>query len=137
MIEGFRNNKHSVSRIPVEINIDKKGIIKAQLIRHLAPLTISEILKNLPLRGNVYLHTDRFYYLRTNLVLGAEKQKKIFNRGDIAYLPSNGAICFFVAETETGLMNYIGKIISNIDILQKLQSTDILTLRDNSVLATD
>jgi len=137
LIEGSRNNKYSVSRIPVEINIEKKGIIKAQLIRHLAPLTISEILKNLPIRGNVYSHIDRFYYLRTNLVLGAEKQKKIFNRGDIAYLPSNGAICFFVAETETSLMNYIGKIISNIDILRKLQSTDILTLRENSVLAID
>jgi len=137
LIEGARNNKFSVSRIPIEITIEKKGIIKAQLIRHLAPLTISEVLKNLPLRGNTYSHLDRFYYLRTNLELGAEKQKKIFNSGDISYFPSNRAICFFVAETETSLMNHIGKIISNIDILRKLKSTDILTLREDSVLATD
>lgn len=137
MIEGARNNKFSVSRIPIEIAIEKKGIIKAQLIRHLAPLTISEILKNLPLKGNAYSDLNRFYYLLTNLELGAEKQKKVFNSGDISYLPSNGAICFFVAETETSLMNYIGKIISNMDILIKLESTDILTVREESVLATD
>lgn len=130
MEEVSTKNQYSVSRIPIEIIINKKGIIKAELIRHLAPLTISELLKNLPIRGKIYYHRDGFSYIRTNLNLGAEKQKKIFNIGDLSYLTSSSAICFFKKETRTAPMNHIGKVISNIDTLTKLDQNDILTIQE-------
>lgn len=129
MEEIATKNQYSVSRIPIDIIINKKGIIKAELIRHLAPLTISELLKNLPIRGNIYYHHDGFSYVRTNLNLGTEKQKKVFKIGDLSYLPSNSAICFFKKETGTASMNHIGKVISNMDMLTKLDQNDIVTIQ--------
>jgi hypothetical protein len=123
------NKPYSVSRIKIEIIIEKKGIVKAELIRHLAPLSISEILKKLPITGNIHYNHDNFCYMNTNLNLGAEKQKKIFKIKDISYLTSSGTICFFIKDTITTSMNYLGKIISDIDLLAKVKSTDIITLR--------
>ena len=127
--EPTSKNWFSVSRIPVELVVENKGRIKAELIRHLAPLTISEILKHLPLSGRVHYNLENFCYMQTQLNLGAEKQKKSFKAKDIAYLTLNGSFCFFINQTSTVPMNHIGKIISEIDLIRRLEPKDILTLK--------
>ena len=123
----------SVSRIPIEIIVGNKGRIKAELVRHFAPLTISEILKSLPLSGRAHYNLDNFCYIQTQLNLGPEKQKKDFKANDIAYLTLNGSFCFFIKETTTAPMNHIGKMISEISLIKTVEPTDTLTIKQMEV----
>ncbi|HET7643372.1 MAG TPA: cyclophilin-like fold protein, partial [Nitrososphaeraceae archaeon] len=118
------------SRIPINILIDKKETLKGELIRHLSPLTVSHILKQLPLFGSIHYNSDNFCYIQTQLNIGTEKQKKIYSQGDITLMTSTGFICFILKEIITSFpMNHIGKISSaNMDLLRDLKPTDTLKI---------
>ena len=120
------NLNPTVSRIPINILIDKKETLKGELIRHLSPLTVSHILKQLPLFGSIHYNSDNFCYRQTQLNIGTEKQKKIYSQGDITLMTSTGFICFILKEIITSFpMNHIGKISSaNMDLLRDLKPTD-------------
>ena len=123
------NKIGSVSRIPIHIEVKDKEIIKGELIRHLSPLSISYITKNLPVSGRIHNNSNSFYYIQTQLSIGAEKQKTAFEIGDIAYMTSNNAICFFVKKITTTPMNKIGRIKENIKILEEIRPKDILEIK--------
>ncbi|HET8792819.1 MAG TPA: cyclophilin-like fold protein [Nitrososphaeraceae archaeon] len=124
------NLNPTVSRIPINILIDKKETLKGELIRHLSPLTVSHILKQLPLFGSIHYNSDNFCYIQTQLNIGTEKQKKIYSQGDITLMTSTGFICFILKEIITSFpMNHIGKISSaNMDLLRDLKPTDTLKI---------
>jgi hypothetical protein len=126
------NQFSSVSRIPIKITIERKETLEGQLIRHLAPLTVSYLLKQLPISGGVHYNYDNFCYIQTQLNIGAEKQKKGFSPGDITLLTSTGSICFILKEISTSYpMNHIGKIhlSSDIELLRHLVQTDAITIK--------
>jgi hypothetical protein len=123
------NKFTSVSRIAIKIIVNSKEILHGQLIRHLAPLTISEILRWMPFHGAVHYSGDIFCYIPTHLNIGQEKSRKKFSSGDITLMTSNGAICFFLKDASVGYsMNYIGKLTSNIEKLLGLRSNEELTI---------
>jgi hypothetical protein len=123
------NKFTSVSRIALKIIVNSKEILHGQLIRHLAPLTISEILRSMPFHGAVHYSGDIFCYIPTHLNIGQEKSRKKFSSGDITLMTSNGAICFFLKDASVGYsMNYIGKLTSNIEKLLSLRSNEELTI---------
>lgn len=120
----------SVSRIDIKGIIEKKEVLTGQLIRHLAPLTISQLLRVFPLHGSVHYYVDVFCYIQTQLNIGQEKPRKKFSKGDITLMTSNGSICFFLKDaTVSYSMNLIGKITSTIDVLANLRSIDTLTIK--------
>lgn len=120
----------SVSRIDIKGIIEKKEVLTGQLIRHLAPLTISQLLRVFPLHGSVHYYVDVFCYIQTQLNIGQEKPRKKFSKGDITLMTSNGSICFFLKDaTVSYSMNLIGKITSTIDVLANLRSIDSLTIK--------
>lgn len=120
----------SVSRIDIKGIIEKKEVLTGQLIRHLAPLTISQLLRVFPLHGSVHYYVDVFCYIQTQLNIGQEKPRKRFSKGDITLMTSNGSICFFLKDaTVSYSMNLIGKITSTIDVLANLRSIDSLTIK--------
>ncbi|MEP0824482.1 MAG: hypothetical protein HRF40_03270 [Nitrososphaera sp.] len=119
----------SVSRLRIELEVMGKRSAQAELVRHLAPVTCSAILKGLPLQDRVHRYADKFIYIETGLVIGAEKQKTQFKRGDIAFLTSNGSICVFVQDATLQPMNPIGKIIDNIDVLESSQPGDVIIVK--------
>jgi uncharacterized protein len=126
------NQFPTVSRIPIKIIIEKKEILDGQLIRHFSPLTVSHLLKQLPLFGGIHYNYDNFCYIQTQLIIGAEKQKKAFSKGDITLMTSNGSICFILKEISTSYpMNHIGKISSssNLELLRNLKPTDAITIK--------
>jgi hypothetical protein len=45
------NHSYSVSRIAIKGILEKKEVLRGQLIRHLAPLTISQLLRVFPIHG--------------------------------------------------------------------------------------
>jgi uncharacterized protein len=120
----------SVSRIDIKGIIEKKEVLTGQLIRHLAPLTISQLLRVFPLHGSVHYYVDVFCYIQTQLNIGQEKPRKKFSKGDITLMTSNGSICFFLKDaTVSYSMNLIGKITSTIEVLANLRSIDSLTIK--------
>lgn len=122
----------SVSRFKLEIEISNKGSATAEMVRHLAPLTSMAILKGLPLQDRVHRYADKFVYIETGLVVGAEKQRTQFRRGDVAFLTSNGSICIFVQDATVQLMNPIGVIAGNIEIVESSQPGDVMVVRKSS-----
>ena len=130
------NQFSTVSRIPIKIIIEKKEILDGQLIRHLSPLTISHLLKQLPISGGIHYNYDNFCYIQTQLNIGPEKQKKAFSKGDITLMTSTGSICFILKEilSMSYPMNHIGKIshLSNLELLRNLKSIDAITIKINT-----
>jgi uncharacterized protein len=119
----------SVSRIPMIIQILDKGIAPCELIRHLSPLCVRMILNYLPLQDRIHKFSDSIIYIETRLVIGAEKQKAQFKRGDIAYMTSNSSICIFTKDSVMTPMNPIGIVKSNLEIFESTQSGDIMILK--------
>jgi uncharacterized protein len=119
----------SVSRIAIKVIIENKDVITGQLIRHLAPLTISELLRVLPLHGAVHYNLDTFCYIQTPLTIGQEKSRKKFSKGDITLMTSTGSICFFLKDADVSYaMNLIGKLTSNSEVLGNVRPIDALSL---------
>lgn len=119
----------SVSRLRLVAEIAGKGSAECELVRHLAPITAGALLKSLPIQDRVHRFEDKFVYIETGLVIGAEKQRTQFKRGDVALLPSNGAICFFVKDCTARAMNLIGKMLGNIEMMEASQAGDVLSVR--------
>lgn len=127
----------SVSRVRLVAEILGKGnsaraAAECEAVRHLAPLTTSALLKGLPVQDRVHRLEDKFVYIETGLVIGAEKSRTQFKRGDLAFLPSNGAICFIVKDCTTQAMNLVGKIVSNIENIEGVRAGDVIAVKRKS-----
>ena len=123
----------SISRLKIAIEIQDKGSASAELVRYLAPLTIGTILKGLPMQDRVHKYVDQFVYIETGLMIGPEKQKTQFHRGDIAFLTSNSSICVFVQDAKVQPMNSLGKITSNVEIIESSRTGDVMIVKGASV----
>ena len=119
----------SVSRIRLVAEIAGKGAVECELVRHLAPITSTILLKGLPVQDRVHRFEDKFVYIETGMVIGAEKQRAQFKRGDLAFLPSNGAICFVIKDCTVPAMNPIGRIVKNIESIEAVQAGDVVSVK--------
>lgn len=119
----------TVSRLPVFLEISNKGFAQCEIIRHLSPLSARIILKRLPLQDRVHKFADKFVYIETGLIIGAEKQQTRFKRGDIAYMTANGSLCIFIKDSTVMPMNPIGIIKSNLELIEFAQTGDVALLR--------
>ena len=119
----------SVSKINLILEIKGKAKISCELKRHLSPRTVGTIIRSLPLEGNAHLLGKSIAYLETPIESGIERPRKEFKKGDIAFFPTSGSICFFSMNSEPGkTMTPIGKITSNVDELKDVKSGDIFSL---------
>jgi hypothetical protein len=123
----------SVSRFKIAVEIQDKGTALAELVRHLAPLTIGALLKSLPLEDRVHSYADKFAYIETRLKIGSEKHKTDFRRGDIAYLTSNSSFCVFVQDAKVQPMNMLGTVTSNLEVIESSRPGDVMIVKQVSV----
>ena len=122
----------SVSKIKLVLEIKGKSTIPCELKRHLSPRTVGMILRSLPLEGNAHMFGKHIVYMETPIESGIERPRKEFKKGDIAYLPSNGSICFFFDDTEPGkTMTPIGKIYGGVDLLKEVKIGDVFRLQSS------
>ncbi len=122
----------SVSRFKITIEIQEQGSALAELVRHLAPLTIRALLKSLPLQDRVHRYADKFAYIETGLMLGSEKHKTEFHRGDLAYLPSNSSFCVFFQDAKVQSMNSLGTVTSNLEVIESSRPGDVMIVKQTS-----
>jgi hypothetical protein len=116
----------SFSRVPLSISVLGKGKIKGEIIRHLAPSTSDSIIRHKRIAGRATLEQNSVLIL-TSIKAGPEKPKNRFAAGDIAFLPLNGALCIFLAETATARpMNHVGRVTSDGGLLKKIGRGDTL-----------
>ena len=119
----------SVSSFQLIIEINGKSKLTCELKRHLSPKTVSSILRSLPLEGNAHFLGKNIVYLETLINSGVERQRKEFKKGDIAFSPAGGSICFFLSDVVlTKSMTPIGKITSEIDVLSDVKAGDVIAV---------
>ena len=122
----------TVSKIDVILEINGRERIKCQLKRHLSPMTVGLITRMLPLEGNAHQMGRSIMYFETGINSGIERKRTDFKKGDIAFLPTEGSICFYIDDISNGKpMTIIGKIIDGIEKLNGIKSSDVLSLSRN------
>ena len=124
----------SVSIINIILDINNKAKISCQLKRHLSPRTVGLIARSMPIYDNVHRMNKSVVYIKTNINSGMERKKTDFKKGDIAYFPTGGSICFFLTDVLDGQpMTPIGKLLSNIENLEDVKTGDVLRLYSETV----
>jgi len=124
----------SVSRKQVILEIQGKAKIPCDLKRHLSPRTVGTIMRSLPLEGHAHLLGNSISYFETSIDSGIERARTEFKRGDVAFLPSTGSICFFITDVISGkTMTPIGKLSNNIDALKDVKSGDVFRIYEETV----
>ena len=119
---------NSVSKIKVILEIRGKAKLNCELKRHLSPRTVGIISRSLPLEGNAHLITSNIAYFETSINSGIDRPRKEFKKGDIAFLPANGSICFFSNDVSSSkTMTPIGKILSDVSLLHEIKSGDVFS----------
>jgi len=79
------------------------------------------------LEGHAHLLGKNIAYFETTVDSGIERSRKEFKKGDVAFLPSSGSICFFIDDAESAkAMTPIGKLIDGVVPLIDLKSGDVL-----------
>ena len=122
----------TVSKIDVILEVNGRERIKCQLKRHLSPMTVGLITRMLPLEGNVHQMGRSIMYFETGINSGIERKRTDFKKGDIAFLPTEGSICFYMDDISDGKpVTIIGKIIDDVEKLSGVKSSDILSLSRN------
>ncbi len=124
----------SVSRLPIQLEFDKKIFINGVLIRFYSPLTISKLVRILPIENKVHYNSDNFIYIETNLIVGSEKSRLTFSKGDIAFLPANNSICIFLKDVKYTSMNLIGKITDIEKLNEVAKKVDSLIIKLDKII---
>tara|TARA_B110000014_G_scaffold206288_1_gene156960 strand:- start:75 stop:461 length:387 start_codon:yes stop_codon:yes gene_type:complete len=120
---------NSVSVVNLILEINGKSKLFCQLKRHLSPKTVGLISRSLPIQSNAHKMGNSVIYIETTIDSGIERQRSEFKKGDIAFMPYEGSICFFFADSSNvKSMSLIGKIVDNVDILKEIKSSDIISL---------
>jgi hypothetical protein len=71
-------------------------------------------------------------YFETKINSGIERRKIDFKKGDIAFLPTEGCICFYLDDVIGGKpMTILGKIMGDVEKLKAVKSSDVLSLSRN------
>ncbi len=123
----------SVSRKQIILEIQGKSKIPCDLKRHLSPRTVGTIMRSLPLEGHAHLLGKSILYFETTIDSGIERARTEFKKGDVAFLPSSGSVCFFIADVVSGkTMTPIGKLIDNIDALKDVKSGDVFRIYEET-----
>ena len=122
----------TVSRVDVILEINGAERISCQLKRHLSPMTVGLIIRMLPLKGNAHHMGQSVVYFETRINSGIERKRTDFKKADIAFLPTEGCICFYMDDVFGGKqMTIVGKITGDIKKLKAIKSSDVLSLSRN------
>ncbi len=119
----------SVSKVECNAAIRGKGELKFDLYKHLAPVTVSAILRELPINARVTIYPRAMICLLTGIKAGVEKQRFEFAKGEVAFLPANGSLCFFMANAKSqSPLNPIGKVEADLAVFDGLSAGDSMQI---------
>jgi len=71
-------------------------------------------------------------YFETKIKTKVKHKRTDFKKGDIAFLPTEGSICFYLDDVFAGKqMTIIGKMTDGVDKLKTVKPSDVLSLSRN------
>ena len=119
----------NIIKIKVKIMEDEEEMM-GELSRIKNPRTVEAIRDLLPITGKVNIYKENEIYISNiGLDIGREKAIKAAEKGDIAFWPMSGAICFFKEDMiPYSEINPVGKITSNIELLNKMKSGILISI---------
>ena len=118
----------SVSKTDIQIIIGER-VIEGEISKHLAPIIISQIIEKKRLSGPIVKIKDLLVYSPLGIVAGMHKPKKSFNKGDIGFLASSGAIVLFKKDQIVpNKMTHIGNLTGEIEKLDDIKPGEVFIL---------
>ena len=106
-----------------------KGQIRANVYKHLSPITLGRIERSIPFDGNANFFERNFAYILTPVVAGEEKSRKEFRSGSVAFMPAGGMLCFFLEDTRSYRpMNPLGEVTEGLELLKSLRRGDSIRI---------
>lgn len=118
----------SISKTNIQITIGER-VIEGEISKHLAPIIISQIIEKNRLSGPIVKIKDLLLYSPVGIVAGMHKPKKSFNKGDIGFLASSGAIVLFKKDQiVTNKMTHIGNLTGEIEKLEGIKPGEVFIL---------
>ncbi len=119
----------SISKTILVLEVRGKCSITCELKRHLSPRTIGYVLRALPLKGNAHRMGRGIVYLESPVDSGIERSREEFKKGDVAFLPANGGICFFTRDgAPKAAMGIIGRATGDVESLDGIEPGDVMEL---------
>jgi hypothetical protein len=116
------SNDEGVSRIKVKFLIEGLGEAEGELVRFLAPRSIDNIVRRLPIEGRAAIYKEEVYF-EIPLKMGEEKAKPIVETGTIAFWPMGSALCVFYGKSQPySPVSILGKITSNLELFKQVKS---------------
>jgi len=117
-----------VSWIPIRLIVEGLGEARGGLVRFLSPRTVDALTRKLPLEGRAALLKGGVYF-HVPLDLGAEKAKRVAEKGTLAYWPMGRAFCIFYDEARPySPINYIGRVKENLEIFRQVKTGTKITV---------
>jgi hypothetical protein len=112
----------SQARVPIRIKVAEVGEATGELNRLTAPLTVSDILKVLPINGRT-VSVQGCISIILGLKRGTEKPVTQVEEGTIAFWPRAMSLCIYPEATRTyDPVNRVGKVTSNLKILRNIRN---------------
>jgi uncharacterized protein len=116
------SNDEGVSRIKVKFLIEGLGEAEGELVRFLAPRSIDNIVRRLPMEGRAAIYKEEVYF-EIPLKMGEEKAKPTVETGTIAFWPMGSALCVFYGKSQPySPVSVLGKITSNLELFKQVKS---------------
>jgi len=120
----------SISEMKMSAVVPGKGTFSGNMYKHLSPVTLTNIVRDVRGVGRVNFYERDFAYILTNIVSGEEKSRKEFKKGQIAFMPSGSSICFFLQDMRSYKpMNLLGEITEGMDVLLSLKRGDSIEIQ--------
>jgi len=105
-----------------------KGNFTIGLYRHLAPITVTTLLEEMPIASRVMMYPGMITLL-TKIKLGVEKQRLEYSKGDVAFFAASGSICIFLQNAKSDRpLNPVGKVEEGLDVLQNVSAGDVIQI---------
>lgn len=102
--------------------------VACELKRHLSPATVGLIARSLPISGRAH-RLGGMVYVRTGLASGLQRRRTAFRRGDVAFWPQGGCVCFVLEDMDSGhAMDRIGEMPAYAGELDSVGAGDVLEL---------
>jgi len=118
----------SVSKQRLRVQVVRKGDVIVSLYKHLSPLTILHLSRRMPCETHAIRQRDMIV-MPVNIVVGKEKARDKYKRGDVAYSPQEGAIVIFLKDTiPTRAYNIIGEVEEGVELLDSISHAESIKI---------
>jgi hypothetical protein len=108
-----------VERYLITLVVNEIDVVEGELVRTYAPITISKLVRMLPVRSRVYKLPDRAYF-QVGLKMDVEKPREQVARGDIAFWPQASAMALFLKDSKlTQPVSLIGKVTKGLEVVER------------------